>query len=100
MNKKEINSEKVKDVLPEERAAAWETYVRKEVDRVLDIYLPESITGTIGIDYVRPVLRIDSKSGKKILNEKKAKGVSVTLVFEFAEEIEFFDEVPDDVGNH
>lgn len=100
MNKKEITSEKVKEVLPEERAAAWETYVRKEVDRVLDIYLPESITGTIGIDYVHPVLRIDSKSGKKILNEKKAKGVSVTLVFEFADEIEFFDEVPDDVGNH
>ena len=36
----------------------------------------------------------------EVINEKKAKGVSVTLVFEFAEEIEFFDEVPDDIGNH
>ena len=100
MNKKEINSEKVKDVSPEERATAWETYVREEVERVLDIYLPESVMGTIGIDYIRPVLRVDSKSGKTILDEKKAKGVSVTLVFEFAEEVEFFDEVPDDIGNH
>ena len=100
MNKKEINSENVKEISPTERAAAWEVYVRKEVNRVLDIYLPESVTGTVGIDYLRPVLRIDSKSGKQILNEKKAKGVSVTLVFEFADEVEFFDEVPDDVGNH
>jgi hypothetical protein len=100
MNQKEINSKDVKEVLPEERAAAWETYVRKEVERVLDIYLPESVTGTIGIEYIRPVLRIDSKSGKQILNEKKAKGVSVVLMFEFADEIEFFDEVPDDIGNH
>jgi len=100
MNKKEINSEDVKEISPTERAAAWETYVRKEVERVLDIYLPESVTGTIGIDYIRPVLRIDSKTGKQVLNEKKAKGVSITLAFEFAEEIEFFDEVPDDVGNH
>ena len=100
MNQKEINSKDVKEVLPEERAAAWETYVRKEVERVLDIYLPESVTGTIGIEYLRPVLRIDAKSGKKVINEKKAKGVSVVLMFEFADEIEFFDEVPDDIGNH
>jgi hypothetical protein len=100
MNKKKIDSEKVKDVSPEERAAAWETYVRAEVNRVLDIYLPESVTGTIGIEYVRPILRIDAKSGKQVLDEKKAKGVSVTVLFEFADTVEFFDEVPDDVGNH
>ena len=99
MNKKEINSDNVKEISPEERAAAWETYVRAEVTRVLDIYLPESVTGTIGIEYVRPVLRIDSKSGKQIFDEKKAKGVSVSLLFEFADEVEFFDELPDDIGN-
>ena len=100
MNKKDIDSEKVKEVSPEERASAWEKYVRAEVTRVLDIYLPESVVGNIGIEYIRPVLRIDSKSGKQVFDEKKAKGVSVTLMFEFAGEVEFFDEAPDDIGNH
>jgi len=100
MNKKEINSDKVKEISPEERVAAWEAYVREQVSLVLDTYLPESVVGNIGIEYIRPVLRIDAKSGKQIFDEKKAKGVSITLLFEFADEVEFFDEIPDDIGNH
>jgi len=100
MNKKEINSDKVKEISPEERVAAWEAYVREQVSLVLDTYLPESVVGNIGIEYIRPVLRIDTKSGKQIFDEKKAKGVSITLLFEFADEVEFFDEIPDDIGNH
>jgi hypothetical protein len=100
MNKKEINSEDVKEVSPTERAKPWGIYVYKEIKWYVDTFEPESVTGNIGVKYIRPVLRIDAKSGKQILNEKKAKGVVLTIEFEFAEEIEFFDEVPDDIGNH
>ncbi len=89
-----MDEEKLKEIAPEERAAAWEKYVRDEVNRVLDIYLPESITGNIGIKYLHPAKGFDDKAGKPILDDKKAKGVTIVVDFEFADSIEFFDKIP------
>ena len=85
----------LKEIEPEKRAAMWEQYVRNEVNSLLDIYLPEAISGNVGVKYVKPVLRIDSKTGNKIIDEKKAKGVMINIVFEFAGTIEFYDEKPE-----
>lgn len=77
---------------PEERAKAWEDYVRAEVNQVLDIYLPEAVNGNIGIQYDKPVKMIDPRSGKKIIDENKAKGVLIVIDLVFPEAIEFFPE--------
>lgn len=84
--------EMLASIPPEERAKAWEDYVRGEVNKVLDIYLPEAANGNIGIQYDKPVKMIDPKSGKKIIDENKAKGVMIVVDLEFAETIEFFPE--------
>ena len=96
---KEIKDEELKegvaDVPLQERAAAWDDYVRDQVNNLLDTYLPEAINGNMGIKYINPVEKVDVKTGNKIINKDKAKGVIITLMFEFPEEIEFFDEKPE-----
>lgn len=89
-----MDEEELKEISPEERAAAWEKYVRDEVNHVLDIYLPESITGNIGIKYVHPEEGFDHRAGKPTYNDKKAIGVTVIIDFKFADVIEFFDKIP------
>lgn len=81
---------------PEEVAAAWENYVRQEVNQVLNIFLPEAINGNVGVKYIRPVLRVDPSTGQKISDQNKATGVQIFVEFDFAEPIEFFDELPDE----
>lgn len=99
IDKEVINDEKVKEeivkITPEERAAAWEAHVRYQVESILDIYLPEAINGNVGVKYVRPVKRVNPRTGKQEFDEKKATGVIVTLMFDFAAPIEFFDEKPE-----
>jgi hypothetical protein len=80
----------------EEKAAAWENYVRSEVTALLDTFLPESITGNVGVKYDHPVLRVSPKTGKAEIDETKAKGVILTIMFEFAAPIEFYDNKPED----
>jgi hypothetical protein len=82
------------EVKPEDRAAAWEAYVRGQVSSVLDTYLPEAITGNIGVKYINPVLRVDAQTGEKVIDTKTALGVQVILEFTFAAPIKFFDEEP------
>jgi len=79
---------------PEEVAKAWEEYVRGEVNALLDIYLPEAIDGTVGTLYQHPVKRVDVKTGKSIIDDKKATAVDIHIVFTFAAPIEFFDDKP------
>ena len=99
VDKEVVNDDKVKEELakitPEERAAAWEAHVRYQVDSILDTYLPEAITGNVGVKYVRPVKRVSPRTGKREFDENKATGVIITLMFDFAEPIEFFDEKPE-----
>ena len=93
-----MDEKDVKDMLaeipPEERAIAWETYVRTEVNSLLDTFLPEAITGNVGIKYDHPVLGKNPKTGKAVIDESKATGVFMSIKFEFAAPIEFFDEEP------
>ena len=91
MDDKELQ-ELLEKVPPEERAAAWEEYVRGEVNALLDTFLPEAIHGNVGIKYDHPVIRISPKTGKTEIDETKAKGVYVSIMFEFAAPIEFFGE--------
>jgi len=85
------------DIPPEERAAAWEEYVRSEVNSLLDTFLPEAISGNVGVKYEHPVSRISPKTGEAEINETKATGVSISVLFEFAAPISFFDEKPEQV---
>jgi hypothetical protein len=79
---------------PEEVAKAWEDYVRGEVTTLLDIFLPESVSGNVGVVYQRPIKAIDVKTGKQVIDGNKATAVDIHIVFEFPEPIEFFDDKP------
>lgn len=96
-----MDEKDMKDILaevpPEERAAAWEKYVRTEVNSLLDTFLPESISGNVGVKYEHPVLKISAKTGKAEIDESKATGVFLSIMFEFAAPITFFDEEPEKV---
>ena len=96
MDDKEIK-EYLENITPEERASAWEEYVRREVNSLLDTFLPEAISGNVGIKYEHPSSGKNPKTGKEILDENKATGVFVSIMFEFAAPIEFYgDEKPED----
>jgi hypothetical protein len=67
-------------------AEEWEKYVRSEVNTVLNIFLPISNKGNIGIKYVNPV-RTQYESGTEY-DKTKAIGVEVKLLFKFEDEID------------
>jgi hypothetical protein len=81
-------------IAPEERAAAWEEYVRSEVNALLDTFLPEAISGNVGVKYDHPILEVSPKTGEAVIDESKATGVFISVLFEFAAPISFFDEEP------
>lgn len=83
------------EIPPEERAAAWEEYVRNEISSLLDTFLPEAISGNVGIKYEHPILRVSPKTGKAEIDENTATGVSISILFEFAAPISFFDKKPE-----
>ena len=39
----------------EEKSVNWEEYTRGEVNALLDIFLPDTESGNIGIKYIHPV---------------------------------------------
>ena len=80
---------------PKEVAQAWEEYVRGEVNSLLDIFLPESINGTVGVRYNRPVIRVSAATGEAEYDTTKATAVDIHIVFEFPEPVEFFEEKPE-----
>ncbi len=96
MDKKDIK-EILEDVSPEDRATAWELYVRNEVNSLLDTFLPEAISGNVGIKYDHPILKISPKTDKAEIDESKATGVFISISFEFAAPITFFDDKPEQV---
>lgn len=96
MDEKEIR-EIMENTSPEERAAAWEQYVRTEVNSLLDTFLPEAIAGNVGIKYDHPVIGVSPKTGITEIDETKANGVFLSIMLEFAAPIQFFDEKPEEV---
>jgi hypothetical protein len=95
MDEKEIQ-DLLENTPPEERAKAWEEYVRNEVNSLLDTFLPEAVSGNVGIKYEHPSHGFDSKTGKEIIDESTATGVYLSIMFEFAAPIKFYDEKPED----
>lgn len=76
----------VKEMTPEEQAAAWAKWVRSEVNAALDIYLDRAISGNINIKYY-PHLIEELESGP-VFNENKADGVLISVQFEFEDPID------------
>jgi hypothetical protein len=90
-----MDDKEVKDQLtPEEMAKAWENYVRNEVNTLLDIFLPEAISGNVGVIYSHPVKEVSAKTGESIVDKDKATAVDIHIVLDFPEAIQFFDEKP------
>ena len=79
----EIKEQDIEDLAPEEKAAAWEGWVKKGVNDVLDLYLPHTIKGDINFNYSY-VLKEVLESGN-VYDESKVNGVLVSLVLEFGE---------------
>lgn len=94
MNEQDLK-EQLNNIPPEDRAKIWEDMVRREVNDYLDIFLPEAITGNIGLLYDRPVLEVNAASGKQIIDEDKAKGVKIIIEFTFADTVQFFKDMPE-----
>ena len=69
------------DMSDEEKAQAWANWVRSEVNAALDIYLPMALSGNINVKYYPHVIEV-LESGPS-LNENKADGVLLSIVFDF-----------------
>jgi hypothetical protein len=95
MDEKDVK-ELLEETPPEERAAAWEAYVRAEVNSLLDTFLPEAVSGNVGVKYDHPVIGVSPKTNKTEIDETKANGVLLSIVFEFAAPIQFFGEADRD----
>ena len=78
--------EDMEDLTPEEKAEAWAKWVRSEVNSALDIYLPKALSGHINVRYY-PHLKEMLETGPD-LDETKADGVLLSVVFEFEEPID------------
>ena len=74
------------EMTTEEKAKAWESYVRNEVNAALDIYLEKAISGNINVKYYPHVMEL-LESGPQYDNGK-ADGVLLSIVFEFGEPID------------
>jgi hypothetical protein len=80
-NAVEKNVEELKEMTPEERAAAWEKWVVGEVNAALGIYLPISKSGNIGLRYTPHVVEV-LESGP-VTTDSKADGVLISVYFDF-----------------
>lgn len=67
--------------MAEDKGKAWEEYVRAEVKSLLDLYLPETESGNVGIKYVHPIKEM-LETGPEY-DEDQVAGVIVKLVFQF-----------------
>jgi hypothetical protein len=85
-NTKEKVVQEIKDLSPEEKAQAWEDWVRSEVNAALDIYLPKAISGNINVRYYPHVVEV-LESGPQT-DDSKADGVLLSIVFDFENPID------------
>jgi hypothetical protein len=78
--------EKVEVTDEQKQALAWMNYVAEEVSTLLNLYLPISKSGTVGVKYNRAIKTM-YESGPEY-DPDKASGVEVRLVFEFENVVE------------
>ena len=64
----------------------WEEYVVDEVNTLLELYLPDSKTGNLGIRYSHP--ESARYEDGPVYDESKVNGVMISLVFEFINNLE------------
>jgi hypothetical protein len=69
-----------------ENEITWEEYVRSEVKTLLDLYLPQSESGDVGIQYKKTVKEV-YESGP-VYEEVKADAVCVSLIFNFSKPVD------------
>jgi len=79
--------DELKEMTKEDTAKAWEEYVRKEMNSILDAYLPLAGRGDIGIRYGSPILGT-MEDGSDIIDLGKADAVAVTLILRFEDPID------------
>lgn len=78
--------EEKKEMTKEEVAKQWEEYVRNELNTLLDIYLPITTHGNVGIKYITPIK--EKFETHTEYDETKAIGVQLGIVFAFEEAID------------
>lgn len=85
-----MTDDKTKVLTDEEKetmAKEWESYVRDELNSLLDIYLPNSIAGNIGVKYARPI-KESYEDGTIVKEEGKAIGVNISINFKFGNAVD------------
>lgn len=65
----------------EEKSVNWEEYTRGEVNALLDIFLPDTESGNIGIKYIHPVKAKYETHTE--YDENKVNGVEIRIIFKF-----------------
>lgn len=76
----------------ETKELGWEDYVRSEVTSLLDLYLPESATGNVGIKYSHPAKSVDESGNPIEIDNSVIDGVTIQLTFEFSQNMEIIKE--------
>lgn len=73
--------ENIDKLTNEEKAVAWEKYVRTEVNALLDLYLPLAKSGNIGIKYVPHI--VEKLENGDILDNNTADAVGLFIALDF-----------------
>jgi hypothetical protein len=82
---KEVTEEKEELTEEQQQALRWMSYVRNEVNTLLNIFLPISKSGTVGVKYSNPVVAV-YESGPEY-DSSVAEGVEIRLVFDFEQKV-------------
>lgn len=83
------DTDKVQDISEltlEERAVAWEKWVRSEISAALDIFLPLTKAGDVYTAY--RAHKVEELETGPVYDNTKADGVSITVVFEFEKPVD------------
>ena len=67
------------------KGTSWEEYARNEVNALLDMFLPDTDAGNIGIKYNHPIkARYETHTE---YDEDKVNGVEIRVVFKFSNDL-------------
>ena len=83
---KEDTVQEITAFTDEEKSKAWGDWVRSEVNAALDIYLDKASVGHINVKYYPHIIEV-LETGQ-VVDDKKADGVLLSIVFEFEKAID------------
>lgn len=78
--------EEVSDMTPEEKAVAWEKWVKDGIEGLVDAFLKPAIDCHYNIKYLPHLIEIQETG--EVYDENKADGVVLTVMFKFDEPVE------------